>query len=164
MTIPLPARLRRLRIEHDDNANRGVPPHVTLLFPFAPAGALTRALREDVARVATAHEPFAVIFRAVGTFPSVVYLAPEPSSPFLRLTADLFSAFPAYPPYEGEIAMEALVPHLTMAEDAGDRAAALPREIAPSLPIRAVVRSLAVIAEDDHGRWSLRWRLPLGGP
>lgn len=163
VSVPLPARLRALRLQNDHNARQGIPPHVTLLFPFAPADALTRPVREDLARVAASHEPFAVAFRAVRAFRTVVYLAPEPSAPFLGLTSDLFTAFPAYPPYDGEIEMTALIPHLTMAEDEHQPVAALVREIASSLPFEVVVRTMVVITEDDRGRWSVRWRLRLGG-
>jgi len=161
--VSLPARLRALRLQHHDDANKGIPPHVTLLYPFAPAGALTRPVRKALARAAAAHEPFVVAFPTVETFPSVVFLAPRPSAPFLDLTRDLCIAFPAYPPYGGEIATDDLIPHLTMAEESGDRAEVLVREIGPLLPVRAVIRSIAVITEDDRGRWSPHWRLRLGG-
>ena len=164
VTVPLPARLRRMRVRYDPTARRGVPPHVTVLYPFVAASALTVGVRTRMAHVAAAHSPFAVTFASAARFPGAVYLAPEPSAPFISLTADLFSRFSAYPPYGGDIAVDGLIPHLTMAVAEDVEAAAVAHEMASALPIHVVVRSLAVIAEDRMGRWSLCWRLRLGVP
>jgi 2'-5' RNA ligase len=163
VTVPLPQRLQRLRRQHDPVARLGIPAHVTLLFPFVWADALRRDIWDGLARIAAAHTPFAVAFASVGSFPDILYLAPEPAAPFLALTTDLFAAFPACPPYGGEIALDDLVPHLTMAVVTGESAAGLAHEMAASLPIRAIVHRVTVIAEDGGGRWSVRWQLPLGG-
>lgn len=164
VTVPLHGRLRRLRERHDPSAQLGVPPHVTLLFPFVPASGLTGGVRNGVAQVAAAHDPFVVTLASAATFPGAVYLVPEPSAPFISLTAALLARFPAYPPYGGDIAVDGLIPHLTMATDVGVEAAALAREMASALPVHGAARSLTVIAEDGTGRWSLCWRLRLGVP
>ena len=54
--------------------------------------------------------------REVGRFPTVVYLAPEPSEPFDRLTEAIDARFPDFPPYAG--AFDGVIPHLTITESA----------------------------------------------
>ena len=93
--IPVPAAVRRLRRHWDLTAPMGVPPHVTVLFPFLPPVDLTPDVRRRLAAIARSHEPFEVAFRGVGRFPTVVYLEPDPPVPFEALTAAVARRSPA---------------------------------------------------------------------
>ena len=159
--IRLPAPLESLRVRHDPMAPAGVPAHVTLLFPFLATEELTPAVRRRLARVASEVHPFWVRFVRTRRFPGVLWLAPEPTGPFVDLTERLAAAFPDHPPYEG--AHADIVPHLTIAfgeEAVLDR---LERKAARAgMPFRRRVDTIEVIAEDGTGRWHARWRLPLG--
>lgn len=76
-------------------AVHGMPPHITLLWPWVEPvipDALDR-LRRAVAPV----EPFQVRLSSTGRFPGVLYLAPEPVLPLLGLARPLWSAFPEAP-------------------------------------------------------------------
>jgi len=159
--VPLPARLARIRRRWDWSAGRGVPGHVTILFPFVPAARLGRDVRSELAAIAAAHPPFEVRFRRVGRFPGVAYLAPEPAEPFARLTQALVARYPAFPPYEG--AFDEIVPHLTLADADGAPLDRIAEDAASALPIGLRVSTLEVIVEDGGGRWRTRWHLPLGG-
>src|SRR6187551_1754759 len=64
--VPLPARLARLRARHDWAASVGVPPHVTVLFPFLPAARLLPTVRRELAGIAREAAPFDVRFARVG--------------------------------------------------------------------------------------------------
>jgi 2'-5' RNA ligase len=159
--IRLPAPLESLRARHDPMAHAGVPAHVTLLFPFLATEDLTPAVRRRLAGVASEDQPFWVRFVSTRRFPGVLWLAPEPTGPFVDLTKRLAAAFPDHPPYEG--AHADIVPHLTIAfgeEAVLDR---LERKAARAgMPFRRRVDAIEVIAEDGTGRWHARWRLPLG--
>ena len=100
----------------DGAAAWGVPPHVTVLYPFVePAlahqpGTLD-AIREAVRRVPA----FDCSFAETSWFDQeVLWLAPNPAQPFKDLTTGIFEAFPDYPPYAG--AHDESVPHLTVGE------------------------------------------------
>jgi 2'-5' RNA ligase len=140
-----------LRLAHDSSAPLGVPAHITILFPFAPAGELDEdAVGELLAR----HSAFDFQLASVEHFDNgVTYLAPVPSEPFAALTQAVARRFPAYPPYEG--AFETVIPHLTVGETR--------LQLAPPLPIACRAREVVLIEEDEPGgRWRERRRFPLG--
>ena len=144
--VPLPRALARLRARWDWAASVGVPPHVTIVFPFLPVDELTPDVRRTLVAIAAGHRPFDVRFARVERFPTVVYLAPEPSAPFTRLTEAVVDRFPDFPPYGG--AFEEVIPHLTITES-GDAAVRRHRRpgggrpplLAPGHPARCPGRS-----------------------
>jgi 2'-5' RNA ligase len=161
----LPLALEAIRLEHVANARLGVPAHVTLLFPFVPATDLSTADAERAARVVGRVPAFDIAFREARTFDpaptseGAVWLAPEPTGPFVDLTTTLAAAFPAYPPYGG--LHDTVIPHLTLAEVNVD----VPTLLAaarPSLPFSRRVAEAALLVEDDEGRWRIERRLALG--
>lgn len=158
--VSVPPALERLRSRWDLAAGTGVPAHVTILFPFLPADALLPGVRRELAAIAGAQLPFDVRFKRIDRFPGVVYVAPDPGTPFLRLTEAFLARFPEFPPYGG--AFDAVIPHLTVAESEEaplDEIAAAARR---ALPFRHRVAALEVLVEGGEGRWHTRWRLPLG--
>ena len=158
--VTVPPALERLRARWDRAAGVGVPAHVTVLYPFVAPADLDLGVRQAVAAIAAAHEPFDVRFARVGRFPTVVYLAPEPAAPLNRLTEAFHARFPTFPPYGG--AFDQVIPHLTITESAVAPLDDIEREAARSLPFERRVSSLEVLVEDDAGRWRPRWRLRLG--
>jgi 2'-5' RNA ligase len=146
----------------DARPSAGVPPHVTLLFPFVPPSAIDEA---TVARleVLVAHtKTFDVSFETTGRFPGVLFLEPSPAEPFLALTQRLATQFPDFPPYGGAFAKSHA--HLTVAQ--GDDAVLdeAERHVLPQLPLHVHVTEalLLVEVEPDHGRWEIGFHLPLG--
>lgn len=147
----------------NDKPSIGVPPHVTLVFPFAPAeridDELITSLREVVSRV----EAFDLELRETARFPELLYLPPEPAAPFMRLTGAVVGHFPEYQPYEGAFTLDDLVPHLTVA--CGDAALLdeVEADVHRHLPIVTRVREAVLLeeVEPDWGRWVERARLPL---
>jgi 2'-5' RNA ligase len=158
--VPLPPALARLRSRWDRAARLGVPPHVTVLFPFLKPSALDPTVRRQLAGIAATVAPFEVRFTSVGRFPNVVYLAPEPADPFVALTEAVASRFPEHPPYEG--AFDVVIPHLTITEADEAPLDELEALAAGSLPFHRRATALEVIVEGDDGRWRSRWRIPLG--
>jgi 2'-5' RNA ligase len=149
-----------LRRRHTLDGAQGMPPHVTLLIPFADTDDVpvdeVRAVIGDV-------EPFDFELTETRRFESadeaVVWLAPVPAEPFVALTEALVRAFPEYQPYGGEFAD--VVPHLTVAATRDRRVLdAIEREVAAALPIHAQARAISIVQEVD-GRWLPHTTIPL---
>ena len=145
----------------DAAAGAGVPEHVTILFPFLPPARLASGVRRDLARIAALHEPFDVRFVRIGRWPEVVYLIPDPSAPFDRLTDAIVTRYPDFPPYGG--AFEQVVPHLTVVESAVAPLDHIAAETERHLPFGCRVTHLEVLVR-GAGAWRRRWSIPLGSP
>ena len=143
-----------------DNAELGIPAHVTLIFPFVPAEEIGVELLDELRKLFAEQPAFEFTLAGVARFADVAWLAPDPSDPFRRLTDLIFSRYPDYPPYEG--LHEEVLPHLTVAM--GD--AALQDEVdaalTPHLPIAAHAGEVTLLVEDESGHWAEFVRFPLG--
>lgn len=152
--------VRGLRNELDVSAARGVPAHVTVLFPFLPLSAVDLpALREVIA----AAPAFTATFRRVGWFgDDVVWLAPEPAGPFVALTLAVQDRFRILP-YGGDHGPEP-VPHLTVGHQAPPaRLRAAAAELQAGLPFRAEIRTAQLLAGSGlPNSWRTVAELPLG--
>ena len=146
------------RREHTGDGAKGMPAHVTLLYPFATVEDVDPAALEGVFEGV---EPFGYSLRELRDWPDgVVYLDLEPAEPFVRLTESLCERFPDYPPYGG--AHETIVPHVTVVHEADElvRADAV-ASVARSLPI-ACNASEAWLMHEVNGQWQRHTPLPLG--
>ena len=150
------------RAKHDWSAQRGVPAHITVLYPFMPTEKIDARLHADLRELFASHRAFPFSLPRVARFPEVAWLAPEPAEPFTGLINAVASRFPDYPPYEGM--HEEVIPHLTVAEGAVDLQDAVETAIAPSLPIEARATTISLFLEDETGWWNRGERYPLGGP
>jgi 2'-5' RNA ligase len=151
--------VQRWRLRHDPSAARGMPAHVTVLYPLGPHA----EIRGSVARICRAHRSFDVAFDAVATFDrDVVWLRPSPDSGLRAVTAAAVAAFPDWPPYGGTIADP--TPHLTVADcDASIFDAVLAdvrADVEPRLPVPVHVTGAALFGESDEGRWVRLERFP----
>ena len=150
------------RLRFDPVARRGVPAHVTALFPFLARDDLDVDVLARVAAVAATREPFDYIFATTQWFDrDVLFLAPDHPAPFVSLTRALVREFPDHPPYGG--AYDDLAPHLTVAH--GSREAdldVLEAELTAGLPIAGRAGHLTLMTEDEEGRWTVLRRFPLG--
>ena len=151
------------RAQLDRAASWGVPPHVTVLYPFVPPAEIDDA---DVARLRTAARAvpaFDATFARTGWFDEdVVYLAPEPAEPFRRLTRAVHAAFPLYPPYGGEF--DDLTPHLTVGHlGTVDQRRAAEAAVQRHLPLATRVDRLTLLVGSEAPMsWRVLRELPLG--
>jgi hypothetical protein len=99
------------RSRYDLADKTGIPAHITILFPF---GDREDGLDELFARF----PPFDFALVSVRRWPTVLWLAPEPSEPFVALTNAVADRYPEYPPYGGE--HDEVIPHLTVGHRATD--------------------------------------------
>jgi hypothetical protein len=142
--------------------NGGLPPHVTILYPFLPLEQISEDVLERLAAVCAAHHEFDFALDSTNWFDGrVLYLSPSSSEPFVSLTRRLVEEFPSCAPYEGAYAE--IVPHLTV-RDGGRRTALqrAQRRIRRHLPIRSRARHLFLMSSSDaSGQWTIERSIPL---
>jgi 2'-5' RNA ligase len=151
------------RARYDPSASRGIPAHVTVLYPFVPPEGIDEAIVYSLKKVFKRFPPFSVTFSQVMDFPDALFLAPEPADPFIRLTEAVAAAFPEYPPYGG--GFSEVVPHLTVAQtrDVAQMEkirAEFAEAAGEKLPITARVSAISLMVESE-GRWQVRELFPL---
>ncbi len=143
----------------------GMPPHITLLWPWLAAPVPEEAI-DRLRRVVGGVQRVELAFCGVGRFPGVVYLEPEPRTFVDDLVARLVTAFPETPPYGGAFG-SAPVPHLTVATSADERvldAIELRLQALIEDPLRLVVDRVSISEQGvgPGGRWAVRADVPFG--
>jgi len=138
----------------------GVPPHVTVLFPFVTGDIspeVTDQLRNLFATVAT----FDTTFSTTRWFEDhVLWLAPDDPQPYVELTRNAMGAFPAYPPYGGQF--EEITPHLTVADRADlDAMREAAGALATRLPVTARADGVTLMSQGQPGgSWTRAMHFP----
>jgi 2'-5' RNA ligase len=154
------------RLKGDPSAAHGVPAHVTLLYPFLPAASIDDGVLAELGWFFRGIDAFPVTFARVRFWESTGVVWIEPASDALvELTRALARRWPECPPYDGEIPVDELVPHLTIVqtEDRALRQSAA-NAVSPGLPFQIMASSAALWTEDDDGAWSERATFPFGPP
>ena len=158
VTVPADALVGEFRQRHQPRAvSRLLPPHVTIVPPFALDTAEDEAFAADLAAHFATFAPFGAELTRVGRFERHVWLAPEPVAAFVNLITSARQAFPGLDP-DGE---RQPVPHLTIAEvergETTSRVVELAEaELGPRLPFRFDVGELALWALEPDGWHELR--------
>jgi hypothetical protein len=127
--------------------SRGIPAHVTLLYP-SPADV------DEVARVLDSVAAFDVAFEETARFEEILYLVPKPQAPFAEMTQALVRRFPDWPPYGGKF--DGIVPHLTVAQADAATLDVAERDVVPHLPVRARAQHAVMLTEVEPQRWELQ--------
>lgn len=139
----------------------GLPPHVTVLYPFIAPAAIDTEVEASLESLAAGVPRFSYALSRLGRFPGVLFISPEPTEPFVELTRAIHARWPQHPPYggvHGEIA-----PHVTAA--LGDEPTGLADAIELMLPIQAVANELCLLSQDGaRGEWVTRRAFALGSP
>jgi 2'-5' RNA ligase len=145
------------RRKYDPVARRGMPAHITLLWPFA-VPPITDDDRAGLREIARQSPSFDYALSTMQRFPNVLWLAPNPADRFIALTHRLVQRWPSRVPYGGEHAE--LIPHLTVAQGKDSTLDKVEDAIAPQLPVQAHAKELTLLTESE-GRWSVFERYPL---
>ena len=151
------------RIRLDPAAARGVPAHITVLYPFLPPDEIDGPALAEVAAAVRTVPAFDVRFERTAWFgETVLWLDPQPSAPFRALTTQVWQRFPQCVPYDG--AHAELIAHLTVGDGApvADLRSA-DRAVAAALPIRARVSHARLICGSmEPDSWRTMTEFPLG--
>jgi 2'-5' RNA ligase superfamily len=168
LVVPIPEAepvVGRLRLEHDVVAARGVPAHVTVLFPFVPTPRIDASVHARLRALFGTLPGFDYRFERVGRFgATTVYLAPEPARAFSALTDAVAACWPEHPPYGG--AHAEVIPHLTVGDQLPDGVAdhlvgEVRRALARHGPVTGTASEISLMTEDASARWSVSERYPL---
>jgi 2'-5' RNA ligase len=146
----------------DPAQRRGIPAHVTLLFPFADPADLSVEILMLLSDYFSRVEKFNVTFASTAWFDDrVVYLQPRPEQQFRTMTKQLHQCFPSYLPYGGKFADP--IPHLTLG-DGGPLESLRKAEsvVSDNFPIETEVTEAWLMSGGMGPRsWSLRQSFPL---
>jgi len=150
------------RLRLDATAALGIPPHVTLVYPFMPPASINMHVVSGLLELLALVEPVPVTLATIGWFGTdVVFLRPEPAGWFIELARRISNRWPQWQPYGG--AFDEIVPHLTIAH--GDDTSALreaARDISTRLPITSKASAVELIETTPTGRWAARHSFRLG--
>jgi len=155
--IPVPeadAAVGPWRHRYDPVASAGVPAHVTLLVPWLAPDEISEADLASLDDELSDVKAFDFELVHVNWFGRrVLWVAPEPSGPFLDLTHRLADRF-ATPPWGGMF--DEIIPHLTIAH-AGEGVELVPiaAEVAARLPVRCRAAEVWDMVGDGTG-WHRR--------
>jgi 2'-5' RNA ligase len=160
--VPVPeadAVVGRWRQQHDPVAAAGVPAHITLIVPWLPPDDITAADLTELDQALAGVKSFDFSLDHVDWFGRrVLWVAPEPTAPFLALTSQLAERF-GTPPWNDEF--DEVVPHLTVAH-ASDGVELVPvaADVTGRLPVACRAEEIWVMI-GDGARWERRHRVKL---
>jgi 2'-5' RNA ligase len=160
--VPVPEAedlVGHFRIDHDPVAAAGVPAHITLVVPWLPVAEIDPDSLGELEEVLAGVPSFSYRLNAIGWFARrVLWLAPEPADPFVRLTWLLAEHF-STPPWDDEF--DEVVPHLTVGHASdGVELAPIGVTLAAQLPLECVAKEAWVMVGDGT-RWHVRHQVPL---
>jgi 2'-5' RNA ligase len=138
----------------DASALLGIPAHITVLAPFAPAPAIDAAVLGRLDRLFAAAGGFGFRLDHTDWFgDEVLWLGLQDPAPFRALTGAVFQAFPAFPPFEGRF--DTVVPHLTVGYGHDLRELRAAEEaVRAHLPIDARASTITLVTQQSPGcRW-----------
>ena len=166
LIIPVPeveSLVRPWRERLDPACSRGIPAHITVLFPFAHPADLDDEVFHSLDAYFSGVNDFDFEFTSFAWFDDrVVYLEPNPDTVFRNMTRELLMKYPQYVPYGGKY--DQPTPHLTVGDGAPiELLKEALDEISRSLPI-AVNAKFAWLMTGGMGpnSWTLRQQFSLG--
>lgn len=149
------------RDKYDPAAARGMPAHITVLYPFMPFENIDEAMQADIDEIFARYDPIDLAFRRIARFPDTLWLAPEPAEPIIAMTQALMARFPDYPIYGGMF--ENITPHLTVAQGSNALLDDVETDLTGKLekPFHVRVESCTLYAFTADG-WRIRHEFAFG--
>ena len=150
-----------LRLRYAPDARAGVPPHITVMYPFVEPPQLDEHDFATLSELALATSAFEYSLVALRQFDGgALYLEPAPAEPFIAMCQAISSRFGVVP-YGGAYAE--VVPHLTVAQSATDSdRVAITAQLTPSLPMTALALEVWLMVGHNERRWARRRSFSLG--
>ena len=152
--VKLVPAVEEFRLRYAPSARAGIPPHITVSFPFVDPSRVTEAdVLGDLDRLLSDSAAFDYVLAEVREFEQgVLYLAPEPAERFIEMT-DAASAHFGIKPFGG--AYPTVIPHLTVTESAGagerKRIGSL---LGRELPLAARASEVWVMVGSNQSTWT----------
>ena len=161
LVVPVPAASNLMAgvLRHGRATVAGLPPHVTLLYPFVPPAMIDGSTESTLADIAARFPPFMFQLARVARFPGVLYLEPDPAHPFVTLIEALMTRWPQHAPYGGRYT--AVVPHVTVLT--GREPPGLAQSLEEALPVECRAERVQLVVQDDDRQWQMRRDVLLGG-
>jgi len=155
--------VRDLRMQYDPSAAAGVPPHVTLMFPFVRPPDLTEQIIDILAGMIGRARAFDFALTQVGQFEQgVVYLEPEPAAPFAHLTRKIGRQFGLLS-FGGAFG-DNPVTHLTVAIlGSASKRQELVAQLDTELPIRVRAEEAWLMVGANSTSWKIVRRMRMNG-
>jgi len=147
------------RRKYDQVVLHGIPSHITLLFPFKEPSKINDEVIQKLNKIFSNVKQFSFILGKINTFPSVVFLEPNPREKFITLTEKIVDIFPENPPWEGKY--PSINPHTTIANISDSKKIdslkfEIEAGISKKLPIQCMAEEAWLMIEDEKGEWHPR--------
>lgn len=152
------------RKKYDPSAIRGIPAHITILFPFKSSELISSEVINKLSVLLRSIKKFPFTLSKINTFPGVIYLEPDPREKFIEITKKVVALFPENPPYEGKY--HQINPHLTLGHefkkniDINNVKRLIMDTMSNKLPIKAVCRNIFLM-EKNAEHWNLKYEFLL---
>lgn len=165
LVVPVPEAeplIGAFRRAHTPSGRAGMPAHVTVIAPFIEGPTLTEDDVTHVQEVVRRIPRFPFTLSRMGRFeaPPTLYLAPEPTAPFVGLVTALSEEFPEHRPE-----FDSFVPHVTVAGRVDVPVLdEISEAVEPGLPLHAVARRVLLFERAASGAWRTRHSCELGDP
>lgn len=144
----------------------GMPAHITILYPFFADDQWNENSRCSLARTISDITPFSFQLSRLCRFPQhhVLYLEPSPREEIIEVIHTMAQSFPECPPYGGEIPLEKVRPHMTVAvcsnnEELTHIEEDFSRTIASHIPLEVVAKELWFVVKTAN-KWVPLSRFP----
>jgi 2'-5' RNA ligase superfamily protein len=162
LVVPVPEAdgvVENWRMRYDWSARAGVPSHITLLGPFLPPDGVGSRVVERLRSLFASCQPVTFNLVSVERLSGLVYLPPEPVTPFRLLTEMLEREWPDAPRFGSTF--ERPLYHLTVARAAGDFEE-IRDDLSGHLPIRAIAREALLLGSTRNSTARIIARFPFG--
>ncbi len=124
------------------------PAHITLVYPFMPASALSPADLDDLGAFFSDRPTFGFDL-ALGWFGrEVLILRPDPASELVELTRAIVGRWPAYPYYGG--LYDVIEPHVSLAFGTADELVPLALSVGSLLPLRVQAEAVTLLVGPEE--------------
>lgn len=135
-------------------AHKGVPPHITLIFPWIPAPIKVKDAK-NIDDILKNISTFFLEFTTVDKFANgTVYLVPKDSGNMQKIHEEIISKYPTVKMYDGEFSNTIF--HLTIAKvgDDENKYLEIKNHFEKHLPIKKQITKITIMQEDKDGIWS----------
>lgn len=165
LVLPVPAAepvVDQWRQQFDPSAVKGVPAHLTVLFPWLDSDELDTSTLATLGELVAGVPAFDVALTGFGRFDRTLWLAPTPADPAVQLTLAVAGRWPTHQPYDGAFGSTP-TPHLTVGHEIDpDSLGHVVSDVSGALPIDGRCEDVLLLVLDDDG-WTEHSRYPLGG-